>query len=239
MLSAGGVSLKLETDASRIDDSAADRLAALAVQCVQISVDGAGAATHERARPGSSFHAVTAAIERLVRRGHPPQFVFVPNRDNLHEIVAAYDLAGSLGCSAFVTGPMMRIGRAAANWDAIACSDDEWQRAAEALRARAAVLDSGVTLSIYPWDIIAEMERRLDSPQAMLLVVPNGKVKLLNALPFAPSDLRHQTLAQAWEAYRAAWRMPVVREFIGACRADPNLLRHANETWPMNRAPAR
>jgi hypothetical protein len=77
------------------------------------------------------------------------------------------------------------------------------------------------------------MERRRDSPQAMLLIVPNGKVKLLNALPFAPADLRHDSLAQAWQAYRNAWHSPQVREFITACRADPGLLRHANETWPM------
>ena len=43
------------------------------------------------------------AIERLVARDAPPQFVFVPNRFNLSEIVAAYDLAARLGCSAFVT----------------------------------------------------------------------------------------------------------------------------------------
>jgi hypothetical protein len=67
----------------------------------------------------------------------------------------------------------------------------------------------------------------------MLLIVPNGKVKLLNALPFAPADLRHDSLAQAWQAYRNAWHSPQVREFITACRADPGLLRHANETWPM------
>ena len=41
LLAAAGVSLKIETDGTRIDDAAADRLAALAVQCVQISVDGA------------------------------------------------------------------------------------------------------------------------------------------------------------------------------------------------------
>ena len=40
----------------------------------------------------------------------------------------------------------------------------------------------------------------------MLLVVPNGKVKLLNALPFAPADLRRDSLRDAWQAYRAAWR---------------------------------
>ena len=144
----------------------------------------------------------------------------------------------SLGCEAFVTGPMMRIGRAAATWDDIACSDDEWQRAAAALRAHAAERGAPIVLSIYPWDIVTEMETRLESPQAMLLVVPNGKVKLLNALPFAPADLRRDSLAKAWQAYRDAWRTDEVRRFVGACRSDPGLLLHANETWPMG-APRR
>jgi MoaA/NifB/PqqE/SkfB family radical SAM enzyme len=233
LLTAGGVVLKLETDGSRIDDAAADRLAALAVQCVQISVDGATAATHARVRPGSSFAAATSAITRLVARGQPPQLVFVPNRFNLHEIVAAYDMAVALGCTAFVTGPLMRIGRAAAAWEQIACSDEDWQRAAAALRERAAVSNAPIVLSIYPWDIVTEMERRLDSPQAMLLVVPNGKVKLLNALPYAPADLRRDSIAQAWDAYRDAWRTAEVRAFVSRCRAEPRLLGHANETWPM------
>ena len=50
------------------------------------------------------------AIERLVARHTPPQFVFVPNRLNLRDIVAEYDLAARLGCSAFVTGPLVRTG---------------------------------------------------------------------------------------------------------------------------------
>jgi hypothetical protein len=75
------------------------------------------------------------------------------------------------------------------------------------------------------------MEQRLESPQAMLLVVPNGKVKLLNALPFAPADLRHDSLDKAWQAYRDAWQSDEVRAFVAACRNDPGLLRHANETW--------
>jgi MoaA/NifB/PqqE/SkfB family radical SAM enzyme len=157
--------------------------------------------------------------------------VFVPTRFNIHEAVATYDLAVELGCSAFVTGPLMRIGRAAAAWDAIACTDKEWDSSVAALREHARSGGKTIALSIYPWDILAEMEQRLESPQAMLLVVPNGKVKLLNALPFAPADLRRDSLEQAWEAYRAAWRSEEVRQFVAACRRDPILLRHANETW--------
>jgi MoaA/NifB/PqqE/SkfB family radical SAM enzyme len=232
-LSSAQVAIKLETDGNLIDDGIADRLAALAIDCVQISVDGATGATNARVRPGSSFKAATSAIKRLVARGVAPQFVFVPNRFNLHEIVPAYDLASSLGCSAFVTGPMMRIGRAAAQWDGISCSDTSWERAVDDLRAHAASTTAGTVLSIYPWDIVTEMERRFANPQAMLLVVPNGKVKLLNALPFAPADLRRQSLENAWDAYRQAWHSPEVGKFIANCRRNPALLRHANETWLM------
>jgi MoaA/NifB/PqqE/SkfB family radical SAM enzyme len=232
-LAANGVALKLETDGSRIDDRAADRLAALAVDCVQISVDGATADTHARVRPGSSFAAAVGAIERLVARGVRPQFVFVPTRINLHEIVAAFDLAAALGCSAFVTGPLMRIGRAAAAWGTLAPSSDEWQRACDALRERAAANTTALALSIYPWDILTEVQTRLEQPQAMLLVVPNGKVKLLNALPFAPADLRRDSLRDAWRAYCAAWRSKEVRHFVSRCCNEPALLRHANETWAL------
>ena len=235
VFSDAGVAIKLETDGQRIDDAAADRLAALHLRCVQISVDGASAATHERVRPGSSFVAATGAITRLVERGQAPQFVFAPTRFNLHEIVAAYELAANLGCSTFVTGPLMRIGRAATNWDRVGCSDDEWRRAVDALQARASSTSASIGLSIYPWDIVTEMERRIENPQAMLLIVPNGKVKLLNALPFSPADVRRDSLAQAWEAYLTAWRSTEVREFVAGCRANTDRLRHANETWPLIR----
>jgi len=232
-LSSAGVTLKLETDGRHIDAAAAQRLADGSFRCVQISVDGATAATHERVRPGSSFRVAIAGIERLRACGFAPQLVFVPTRFNLHEAVATYELAVRLGCEAFVTGPMMRIGRAAAAWDEIACDAADWRRTVAALRERAGRLEASTRLHIYPLDILEEMQVRRTHPQAMLLIVPNGKVKLLNALPFVAADLRRSSLAEAWQAYRQAWRSQKVGEFIDACRARPALLRHANETWPL------
>ena len=230
-LADAGIGIKLETDARFIDTAAADRLHALPVQCIQISVDGATAATHERMRPGSEFRAAIGAIERLVARGSTPQLVFVPTRVNLHELNATYDLAQDLGCETFVTGPLMRLGRAAINWQTLACQEQEWQIAAQALRDHAEASPRKIKLAIYPWDIVSEIERRLESPQAMLLVVPNGMVKLMNALPFVAADLRRVGMCQAWESYREAWRSRMVADFVAACQGDRDLLRHANETW--------
>jgi MoaA/NifB/PqqE/SkfB family radical SAM enzyme len=234
-LSDGGAALKIETDGQYVDDAAADRMADLRVENAQISVDGARPETHARMRPGSAgFDQATGALRRLSARGVPAELVFVPTRMNLEEAVDAFELAGKLGCSAFVTGPLMRLGRAAQAWDTLAPDAEAWADTAAALRARAATWrGAGPRLSIYPHDIEQEIQQRLDSPQAMMLIVPNGRVKLLNALPFAPGDLRRQSVLEAWESYRRGWRSPEVAEFIRRCRDTPELLRHANETWPV------
>jgi MoaA/NifB/PqqE/SkfB family radical SAM enzyme len=238
ILAAGGLGIKLETNGSLIDAAAARRLAGLNVTCAQISVDGATAATHERVRPGGSFAGALAAMRHLVDAGIAPQFVFVPMRQNLAEMVPAYELARQAGCSAFVTGPLMRLGRAALSWHALAPDDAAWRDAVQTLRRHAADTTGGLDLAIYPWDIVRELQTRLVSPQAMLLVVPNGHVKLLNALPFSAGDLRRDSLADAWRNYRNAWASDTVRHFIERCVADPALLRHANEVWAVEMAAA-
>jgi MoaA/NifB/PqqE/SkfB family radical SAM enzyme len=233
ILSQGGVAIKIETDGLLISDAAALRLKRLGAECVQVSIDGARAGTHERLRPGGDFRRAAAAVERLSRRGVPAEVVFVPSRLGLPEIEDAYDLAVRLGARAFVTGPLMRLGRAHARWDSLAPSREEWERAAGRLEAHAASRGGPIRLSIYPWDIVAETQARLESPQAMLLVVPDGKVKLLNALPFSPADLRSGSVSRAWEACLGAWKNPAVADFVRRIPEEPNLLRHANETWPL------
>ncbi|OGR60240.1 MAG: hypothetical protein A2X36_10135 [Elusimicrobia bacterium GWA2_69_24] len=239
ILSRGGCELKLETDGLGIDDEGADRLRRMGAQCVQISIDGASRAMHERVRPGGDFAGALAVLRRLAMRGIRPEWVFVPNRVNIGDLEAAFARAVDAGCRAFVTGPMMRLGRAAAAWDELSLPEADWSAAASRLRECAARAGGDIRLCVYPWDIVRETQERLASPQAMLLVVPNGKVKLLNALPFAPADLRTQTIRQAWEAYQAAWASAEVADFIGRIPGDPSLLRHANETWPTGTWTAR
>jgi MoaA/NifB/PqqE/SkfB family radical SAM enzyme len=236
VLSEAGTAIKIETDGRYVDEAAADRLAGLRVDNAQISVDGARPETHALMRPGSAtFEQATGALQRLSRRGVPAELVFVPTRHNLDEAVATFDLAVELGCSAFVTGPLMRLGRAAHAWDELAPSAEAWAETERALRARAAAhADAATRLSIYPYDIESEVQQRLDSPQAMMLIVPNGRVKLLNALPFAPGDLRRQSVLEAWRSYQRGWRSPEVAAFIRRCRDAPELLRHANETWAVS-----
>jgi MoaA/NifB/PqqE/SkfB family radical SAM enzyme len=233
ILNAGGVEIKIETNGLAIDDRGADRLKALNVACVQISIDGAAAGTHEKLRPGSGFSPALASIDRLAKRGLEPELVFIPTKINVAEAANVYELAADHGVRTFVTGPMMRLGRAALAWDTLAATDKQWDDAVTALKEAAKVHNNKPRLAVYPWGIQQEMATRAESPQAMMLVVPNGKVKLLNALPFAVADLKKETLAQAWPKVGKAWQDSKVLDFIRKAQTDAALLQHANECWDV------
>jgi MoaA/NifB/PqqE/SkfB family radical SAM enzyme len=231
-LTKGGVEIKIETNGLDLDDAACDKLKALKIACVQISIDGKDAATHEKLRPGSGYAPAWAAIDRLAKRGLEPELVFIPTKINVQDAVPVYEQAAKRGVRTFVTGPMMRLGRAAHAWDSLAATDEQWSDAVMSLKAAAAAL-KGPRLAIYPWGIQREMELRAESPQSMVLVVPNGRAKLLNALPFAVADLKTESLASAWPKVGAAWKSKEVQDFVRRAQTETDLLKHANECWDL------
>ncbi|MCX5788416.1 MAG: hypothetical protein NTX64_07950, partial [Elusimicrobia bacterium] len=145
--------------ARRRSYSAADRLKELGVGCIQISLDGPSAAVHEAVRPGGDFSGAVEAVKRLAKRGLEPEVVFVPTRHNLNAACEVFDLAGDIGARAFVTGPMMHLGRAAEAWPALAPSAEEWEDCAARLE-RLARSRPALKLSVYPWDIVEEVRVR-------------------------------------------------------------------------------
>ena len=69
--------------------------------------------------------------------------------------------------------------------------------------------------------LLEELRYRLKHPAALLIVLPNGLVKLINALPFVCGDFRRQTLREIWANFRRSWRDPRVAGFIEDLATDP------------------
>lgn len=241
---AADIAIRIETNGHAIDAAAAKRLKSLGIESLQISLDGPDATIHERLRPGADFKKVVKAFEKVTALRLDSEAVFVPTRLNWKAAGETFALAAKLGAKKFVTGPLMRLGRAGLAWKTLGLSPEEWAKCLQELQA-AAVSHPQIALSAYPWDILGELRARRQNPQAMLLMVPNGKIKLLNALPFACADLRRQSLAEAWEAYQDGWEAPEVQDFIDRALVSPGLLRHSNECWEipslrrMDRVPVR
>lgn len=228
VIRANNISLKIETNGEFIDEKVACRLADLKMRSVQISLDGATAVTHEKLRLRGDWNKAVAACRMLVSKGVNTEIVFVPTKFNIHEIGAIIDLAYSLGVYGFYTGKIMRIGRAAKNWEILCPSDDEYAKCFEVLQEKTAKYQGKMKVYYYPYDVVEELKYRLECPSASLLVVPNGKVKLIGPLPFICGDLKKQKLSQIWENYKKAWSNHDVVEFAKKVIADPKLLAESN-----------
>jgi len=222
------ISLKIETNGELIDDEFARRLAELKLRSVQVSLDGATPETHEKLRVGGDWKKAVAACKYLVQHGVNTEIVFVPTKFNIHEISDVIDLAYSMGVYGIYTGKIMQIGRAAKNWDILCPSDEEYEEFSKVLREKKAAYEGKLLVYCYAHDVIEELKYRIESPSASVLVLPNGKVKLINSLPFICGDLKKESLSQVWENYKKAWRNPEVVEFIKKVIDDPKLLAESN-----------
>jgi len=222
------ISLKIETNGEFIDEQVARKFADLKMRSVQISLDGATPETHERLRLEGDWEKAITACKYLVEYGVNTEVVFVPTKFNIHDIGDIIDLAYSMGIYGVYTGKIMRIGRAAKNWDILCPSDEEYEVFFDVLQEKTAAYEGKMKVYYYPYDVIEELKYRLEYPSASLLVVPNGKVKLIGPLPFVCGDLKKQNLNQIWDKYKKAWQNPEVIEFTRKVISEPKLLAESN-----------
>ena len=80
-----GIALKVETNGELVTEEATRKMARLGLRSVQISVDGATAATHEQLRVKGRWQDAVDACRRLVAAGVRTEIVFVPTKFNIQE----------------------------------------------------------------------------------------------------------------------------------------------------------
>jgi len=231
-LGRAGVQLKIETNGQRFDADVAERLARLPIRSVQLSLDGDTQETYERQRPGASLARAHAACRAVRDAGMPLEVTFAPTRINIGEAALVIERARALGAFRFNTGRLMHIGTAARLWPRLEPSERQYQEFRDLLRRMAASLEGTMELCHVPFDVEEGLRTSLATPPATLLVLPNGWVKVAAALPHICADLRKDSIAQAWEAYRSAWRSDTV---VAAARdAIGNRSHHAQaNTWRL------
>lgn len=120
----------LATNATLLDDAAAEALARLGV-IVQVSLDGPEAPSHDQVRGRGAFDRAWRGIERLQQAGIGERLalnvtLMRPNIGRLPEIVALAERRGAPGLR-FTA--LQRMGRAAGQWAALAPAPDEYAAA--------------------------------------------------------------------------------------------------------------
>ena len=230
-LGAAGIQIKVETNGQKLDARVAERLARLPIRSVQISLDGDTEEVYRRQRPGGSLAKAHAACRAVRAVGLPLEITFAPTRMNIGEFLPVIERARSLGAFRFNTGALMRIGTAARHWSKLEPAAAEYVVFRETLE-RQAEIEPRMELCYIPFDVADGLRRSLEEPPATMLVLPNGWVKVAAALPYVCADLRQDSLADAWKAYREAWHDEVV--IAAAGRAIEDHSRHADANrWKL------
>jgi MoaA/NifB/PqqE/SkfB family radical SAM enzyme len=213
--------LKIETNGHYLTPENCERLARVGVKAVQVSMDGGSRETFNRMRVRGDFDRMIGGVRNLRAAGVPTEINYSPTRFNTHEIGAAVDLAYELGAYSFYTGRTMYTGNAVKTWHLLAPSEEQYDRYFETLRGKTEEYRGRMRVYFHEMGLLEELRYRLRHPAALLIVLPNGLVKLINALPFVCGDLRRQTLDEIWANFQRAWRDPRVAQFVEDLAADP------------------
>src|SRR5688572_15467386 len=213
--------LKIETNAHTLTPEACARLKDLGVKAVQVSLDGATRETFNRMRVRGDFDLALEGVRNLRAAGIPIEINYSPTHFNIHEIEQAVDLAAELGAYSFYTGRTMYTGNAVKTWQRLAPSDAQYETFFAALHRKTEEYRGRVRVYFHEMGLLEELRYRLKHPAALLIVLPNGLVKLVNALPFICGDLRRQTLGEIWARFQGAWEDPRVTTFVEDLARDP------------------
>lgn len=219
-----GVGLKIETNGHYLTPENCARLKALGVKAVQVSLDGASPATFNKMRVLGRFEKAIEGIRNLQRNEIPIEINFVPAKFNIHEIGEAVDLSFREGAYSFYTGKIMYTGNAVRTWHITAPSEEQYADFFKTLHQKTEEYEGRMRVYFHEMGILEELKYRLENPAALFIILPNGKVKLINAMPFVCGDLRRQNLGEVWANFQRAWKSPKVARFVSELERDPGII---------------
>ena len=176
--------LKIETNGHFLTPDNCARLKELGVKAVQVSLDGATRPTFNRMRVRGEFNVAVDGVRNLHAAGVPIEINYSPTCFNVHEIGTAIDLAHELGAYSFYTGRTMYTGNAVKAWHKLALTEEQYVEFFETLHRKTEEYRGRMRVHFHEMGLLEELRYRVHHPAALLIVLPNGLVKLINALPF-------------------------------------------------------
>lgn len=204
---------------------------------VQVSIDGHTAEIHDRLRgqPGS-WDKATRAARMLAGAGIPTVIAHTVFKVNLAYFQQMAELALSLGAIEMITGPCMPSGRAALDpaVQALLLDADERERFVDAvLQARKSEkiagrrVNGGRPFKIRPAAGVAMSLRvRAIDPSQVMLIRPDGEVKVDCVLPFSVGNVSEKNLESIWrQGASTIWRRPEVLAYISQIQREEDVLK--------------
>lgn len=217
------------TNGTQIDSRVAKKLAGLKVKWVQISIDGANPAVHDKVRGlAGGWQKSIDAIRYLRENKVRTHVSFVPTSLNFRDVKNVIALCAKMGLEYFVTDMLVLTGRAAMNFANVRLNTKEYdeffgllEEAASAYRDKLIIIAPSrekEALKTY-------VRTRSAAPNIWCIINPQGACRLDLLLPFTYGDLKTQKIEFVWDNFlKEGWNRPEVVEFINTLNRMSDLV---------------
>jgi MoaA/NifB/PqqE/SkfB family radical SAM enzyme len=182
---------------------------------MQVSIDGFSPEIHD------AFRGVKGSWERAVQAAHEiaglNQALVIAHTvtpANLATLPQMIDMAHVLGATRIICDEAMLVGRAWSERKHLLLNEEQRDRVAEVISIKQDEYHNCMEV-LRTSDLADSFALYLHSPCSVLLIRPNGDVKLDCVLPFVIGNVKNQSLTEIWESIgRHAWKHSRVEAFV-------------------------
>ena len=209
-----------------LDKITANLLKSVGLESIQISIDGADAATHDRMRGvvGSYSHAMKA-LQIACNTGYKACSVaFSPTLFNFHQFHIVVEQVSQFHINELRVQPLMKLGRAASSPDIFLRPCDYRDLVHDIVNARLRHPEIRFEWG-DPIDHLIRFSRGLDfSPY--ISIRANGDICLSSYLPFVIGNIRKHTLKEYWNAHIwGVWQVPLFKALSSFYKSTADFYR--------------
>lgn len=226
ILSDHGVYFILITNGMLLDKEVIKRLAKYKYRFIQVSIDGVKPEIHDKIRgaDGAWKRAIRAAM-LVVEANLPLCISHCLLKQNVDSVGEMIDLAYVLGAQRIITGGYTYSGRAILNHDKIKLDKEDEKRAESIVRRKTdEYVYAGMEVA-WSADPVMQVKMNVVIPDQVLLIRPNGDVKIGCETPIKIGNVLKQSIMEIWETLgKNAWRNPVVQEYVKAFKVPEDFL---------------
>jgi len=225
VLDDSGVRFIFVTNGLLMDERKVKRLSKYDYYWIQVSIDGSRPEIHDKIRgvKGSWKKAVNAA-KMISQAGLPLVVSHVIQRDNIDYIDEMLRASHLLGAKRMITGKFTFSGRAILNKGEIDIENNKVRKAYQLLKLRRNEYEGRMDI-MTSTDPTFYLRYRILEPSSVLLIRPNGDVKVDCILPFKIGNVLDEKISSIWERIgRSAWKNKEVIEYIKSIKEERDMI---------------
>lgn len=195
---------------------------------LNISLDGASAASNDRVRGAGTFERVIEKI-KILRKHAPFTIAFTIMQTNAHEVEACAKLAEELGANTAVFRPMYPVGSSIHHLDELMPSFEQYNNALSTLHQQAAdsqVIDPFSPMMRTESQAVTQLNYGCGAANSVCSISVSGQVNPCSFLgdAFVSGNISEQSLEEIWHQGHVFREMRALpggsnETFSGGCRA--------------------